>query len=602
VTQPGTYTISARCSAGSCTSADATPVIVTIRAGAFAITGVTTQQCQLVDATRGEFLVTFAPQYSGLNGSPVSLAVVNEVAATATPAPYTVRLFTDNPVVTLAATQAGSPEARYSYSWRAACIGNVSPNRPPVASAIPAQPLQQNQPYQLVLTSYFADPDGQPLRFSASGLPAGIVLTGSQLGGSPTTSGTTSATITATDPNGLQATTTVVFTVSAPDVPVPPMTGFAITGVTNLSCVAVSSSQRRISFSPVYSGLNGQPVRFRVVNESSGTTTPGPYTLQLYTDNPTITLEAVQANATATYRYNWLAGCTNQPTTPPTGNRPPTVGTALGSQMAQAGQGYTLFIPAGTFTDPDNDQLQLSVSGLPAGLSFSAAQHAITGTPSQAGTSTVQVSATDPGGLSASTSFVLTVQPASTTPTPGGFSIAGVTGVRCETLSAGERQLSFSPVYTGLTGAPVSFGVTNELVTTTAPGPYALRLYTDNPAITLTATQGGTPASYRFNWLAACATNPNGRQAVAEAGSPLSVVVLGNPVIGESVEVLIGGVAGQAVDLSLTDLAGNRLHRQQLPQVSGTERVVVPVPAGRAMTILKVSTATQHQTVKLIRQ
>jgi hypothetical protein len=322
----------------------------------------------------------------------------------------------------------------------------------------------------------------------------------------------------------------------------------------------------------------------------------------LYTDNPTITLEAVQANATATYRYNWLAGCTNQPTTPPTGNLPPTVGSALASQTAQAGQGYTLFIPAGTFTDPDNDPLQLSVSGLPAGLSFSAAQNAITGTPAQAGSSTVQVTATDPGNLSTSISFVLVVQSAATTPTPGMFSIAGVTGVRCETLSAGERQLSFSPVYTGLMGTPVSFGITNELATTTAPGPYSLRLYTDNPAITLTATQNGTQASYRFSWLAACATSANGRQAVAEAGSQLSVVVLGNPVVDESVEVVIGGVVGQAVALSLTDLVGNQLYQQLIPQAATEERVVVPVSARQAITILKVSTATQQQTLKLIRQ
>jgi hypothetical protein len=278
------------------------------------------------------------------------------------------------------------------------------------------------------------------------------------------------------------------------------------------------------------------------------------------------------------------------------------VGTGLGNQTAQAGQGYTLFIPAGTFTDPDNDALQLSVSGLPAGLSFSSALTAITGTPAQAGSSTVQVTATDGGGLSTSTSFVLTVQPAATSPTPGVFAITGVTGVRCETVTASERRLIFSPVYTGLTGAPVSFGIINEVAPTSAPGPYLVRLYTDNPAITLTATQGGTQASYRYNWLAACATNPNGRQAVAEAGSRLSVVVLGNPVVGESVEVLIGGAAGQAVELSLTDLAGNRLHQQSIPQVATEARVTVPVSAGQAITILKVSTATQQQTVKLIRQ
>jgi hypothetical protein len=174
--------------------------------------------------------------------------------------------------------------------------------------------------------------------------------------------------------------------------------------------------------------------------------------------------------------------------------------------------------------------------------------------------------------------------------------------VRCETLSAGERQLSFSPVYSGLTGESIRFGVVNELATTTAPGPYTLRLYTDNAAITLTAAQGSTQASYRYNWLAACPTNPNGRQAVAEAGTQLSVIVLGNPVVGESVEVVIRGVVGQAVTLSLTDLAGNRLHQQSILQAATEDRVVIPVPTRQAITILRVSTTNQHQEIKLIRQ
>jgi hypothetical protein len=267
-------------------------------------------------------------------------------------------------------------------------------------------------------------------------------------------------------------------------------------------------------------------------------------------------------------------------------------------QVLVVGQNYQLELSS-YFTDPDGQALTFTTTGLPAGLQLSG--NRISGSPTQAGTTTVQLTALDPGGLQAVGSVLLRVDPAPVTPTPGVFSIAGVTGVRCETLNVGERQLSFSPVYTGLTGESISFGIANELATTTAPGPYSLRLYTDNPAITLTATQGGSSVSYRFNWLAACATPGNGRQAVAEAGSRLSVIVLGNPVVGESVEVVIGGAEGQAVALSLTDLAGNRLYQQSISQAATEERVVVPVSTRQAITILKVNTATQHQTVKLIR-
>ncbi|PRY25897.1 putative Ig domain-containing protein [Spirosoma oryzae] len=572
----------------------------TLIPGEFAIRSVDTRQCQLVDASRGEYRVSFTPIYSGLNGTPVSLRVINEVDATTAPGPYTIRLYSDNPTVALLAQQAASPDARFSYAWLAACQGSVAPNRPPTTTGIPAQQLVQNQPYQLELTRYFADPDGQTLTYSSSALPAGLTLAGTTISGSPTAPGRTTVRITALDPGGLSVATDVAMQVDATPATTPPA-GFTITGVTDLTCVAVTVTERRVSFSPVYSGLDGSSVRFRAVNEQDFGTTPGPYSLRLYTDNPAVTLEAIQTGQTATYRYNWLSACGNQ--TPPTvTNRPPVVVVPIAPQSATVGQGYSFYVPANTFADPEGEPLSLRTGGLPAGLSFSASLSAITGTPTQAGTSTIELTASDPAGQSVSLNFTLQVVAGATPPPPpAGFTITGVGSVTCLSVSNTERRLSFFPQYTGVDGSPIRFRVVNEQDFGTTPGPYSLRLYTDNPAVTLEAVQTGQTATYRYNWLAACTSPANSRQAVAEASSPLSVVVLGNPVVGESVEVLIGGVAGQAVELNLTDLAGDRLHQQQIPQASGSARVVVPVPAGQAMTILKVSTATQQQTVKLIR-
>ena len=78
------------------------------------------------------------------------------------------------------------------------------------------------------------------------------------------------------------------------------------------------------------------------------------------------------------------------------------------------------------------------------------------------------------------------------------------------TVTAGERMLTFTPQYAGVTGQPISFSVVNEMLPTTSPGPYTLRLYTDNPTITLKATQTGSPseASFAYNWLAVCGEGP----------------------------------------------------------------------------------------------
>ena len=66
-----------------------------------------------------------------------------------------------------------------------------------------------------------------------------------------------------------------------------------------------------MTFSPQYSGLNGQGVTFSVVNELAATSNSGPYVLNLYTDNPVIRLRATQTGSVgeANFGYNWLSAC-----------------------------------------------------------------------------------------------------------------------------------------------------------------------------------------------------------------------------------------------------------------------------------------------------
>ena len=93
--------------------------------------------------------------------------------------------------------------------------------------------------------------------------------------------------------------------------PTPPTGTFAIVGATKISCITLGPTQRQIKFSPQYTGLNGTSVTFAVAGELQATTTSGPYTLNLYADNPTITLNALQSNVQSTFRYNWLDACNN---------------------------------------------------------------------------------------------------------------------------------------------------------------------------------------------------------------------------------------------------------------------------------------------------
>ncbi|GAB3690745.1 hypothetical protein GCM10027592_08220 [Spirosoma flavus] len=565
----------------------------------FGITGVNLVNCTTLSPNQRA--ISFTPVYSGLTGQPISFSVVNELPPTTASGPYSLTLYTDNPVIVLKATQQNTPgEASFSYNWLDACNGTPSTNTPPtVANPIGPQSATVNQGYSFVIpgnTFTDAQTPGN-LALSVSGLPAGLGFTPpATISGTPSTSAGSpfSVTVTATDPGGLSTFTVFNLTVN-PQTSTPPST-FAITGATLVNCSSLTPNRRAISFSPVYSGLNGQQITFSVVNELAPTTAAGPYQLNLYTDNPVIVLKATQQGTPgeATFNYNWLDACNNVPST----NTPPTVANPIGPQSATINVSYNFNIPANTFNDAETPgSLALSVSGLPAGLSFNPPAN-ISGTPSvsMAAPYSVTVTATDPGGLSTFTVFNLTVNPNTSTTA---FAITGATLLNCTSLSANRKSISFNPVYQGATGQAISFSVVNELTPTTNPGPYQLSLYTDNPVIVLKAVQAGTPgeATYSYNWLAAC-------NAMARVGAPetsLEVVVLGNPVIGESVEVGVKGAAGSALRLRVVNAQGHPVHEQTIDQAGSDERIRVHVGQTSGIYLLDVSIPGQRQTIKLVK-
>jgi hypothetical protein len=405
--------------------------------------------------------------------------------------------------------------------------------------------------------------------------------------------------LTATDPGNLSTSTSFVLRVTAPASPTS-VGSFALVGVSTLSCTPIVAGRIDISFSPRYAGLDGSAVSFSVANELAPTTAAGPYSLQLYTDNPIITLRAVQSGVVTSFAYHWLAAC-NGGGTPTPANTAPRVAQAVGPQSTTVGQGYTLSI-ASVFTDTETpDNLVLSASGLPPGLSLRGTS--ISGTPSLSGTSTVVLTASDPGSLSVSTSFVLRVSPATGNPPLAGFGITGVQALSCVTVSSGQRSVSFLPQYSGLSGQAVRFEVVNELAATTNPGPYTLQLYTDNPLITLKASQAGSPgeASFSYNWLSACPANPGARRG-AEPLAPLRVVVLGNPVVGETVEVEVRGAAGESLRLQLLSEQGYRVDEQGVEQARPVEWFRLRVGPSAGVYLLQVVSPGRSQTLKIIKQ
>jgi VCBS repeat-containing protein len=99
-------------------------------------------------------------------------------------------------------------------------------------------------------------------------------------------------------------------------------------------------------------------------------------------------------------------------------NDAPVVATPLADQSSAEDAAVSFTLPAGSFTDVDNATLALSATltngtALPAWLSFNAATGAFSGTPplNFNGDLSITVTATDSGGLSASSAFALNITP-----------------------------------------------------------------------------------------------------------------------------------------------------------------------------------------------
>ncbi|GAB3989674.1 hypothetical protein GCM10028807_15090 [Spirosoma daeguense] len=307
---------------------------------------------------------------------------------------------------------------------------------PIVLNPISPQSATASQAFSLTIAdNVFTDGETPGnLTLSVSGLPAGLSFTApATISGTPSTTLTTpllsSVTVTATDTGGLSISTTFPLTVYP---------AFSIIGVTLSGCTVVAPNRRAVQLTPIYVGLNGQPIRFSIENEFIPTYSSGPYRLELNVDSPIIVLKAMQQDhpGEASFTYNWVAACSGSST-------PPTVVTSISPQSVTVNQPFSFTLPANTFTDAETpSSLSLLATNLPTGTRFTAparisgAFSTTTGTPF-----TITVRAYDPGGLSVSTTFQLSVIP-STLPCPSMHSVKAGNWNDASVWSCGRVPLS----------------------------------------------------------------------------------------------------------------------------------------------------------------
>jgi hypothetical protein len=225
--------------------------------------------------------------------------------------------------------------------------------------------------------SYQITASNSPTSYNATGLPAGLSVNTSTgaITGIPTTSGTSSVTISATNANGTgSATLTVTIATGAP----------SITSSTSASGTVGSAFSYQItaSNSPTSYNATGLPGGLSV-NTSTGVISGTPTAAG--TDS--ITISATNASGT---------GSATLTLTIATGGSAPSI-TSSTTANGTVGSAFSYQITA------SNSPTSYNATGLPGGLSVNTSTGVISGTPTTAGNSSITISATNANGTGSST-------------------------------------------------------------------------------------------------------------------------------------------------------------------------------------------------------
>ncbi len=336
--------------------------------------------------------------FTDANGDMLSYTATSSVPAVATASIsgtlITVRgVAPGNTSVTVTATDPGGLQAQQSFQV-------MVPNRAPQPrGTMPPVTVPAGRSNPVDAASYFTEPDGETLAYSATSSPpsvASVSVAGSTVTVTALAKGTANVTVTATDPGGLSATQTFQATVPnrAPEAgdPIPDMEVFV-------------GDSEEVDASDHFTDPDGDRLTYEARSSRSGVAT-------VSVSGSTVTVEAVaqgsaEVTVTASDPEGLDARQTFEVTVP---NRAPvSVGTI--PEMEVDPDSEEAVDVSVYFTDPDGDRLTYGASSSrssTARVSVSGSTVTVTGVAK--GTATVTVTARDPAGSTARQTFEVTVR------------------------------------------------------------------------------------------------------------------------------------------------------------------------------------------------
>jgi len=399
-----------------------------------------------------------------------------------------------NTTVTVTASDPGGLQGQQSFAV-------MVPNRAPEPRGTLANvTLPVGQTTTIQVAQYFSEPDGQTLTYSANASDpsvAGVSIAGSTVTVAALAKGTATVTIVASDPDGLSATQSFVFTVPNRE-PVPVGTIGAQTievGETATIDVATSFDDPDDD-ALTYTAASSIPTVARTSVSGSAVTISavGPGVT-------TVTITAADDDqATATQRVR---------VTVPQPNRPPQRVGSIPAQSINVGASATV-VASSYFSDPDGDALTYTAtSSTPTVARTSVSGSTVTISGLAAGSTTVTVTARDPDGLTATQTAQVTVQRPNRAPTQVGT-------IPAQSLNPGRTgTVNASLYFTDPDGDALSYSAASSnpvIARTTVLGSTVTisAVTTGSTTITVTARDpGGLTATQTFSVSVASAGAPD---------------------------------------------------------------------------------------------
>ena len=282
------------------------------------------------------------------------------------------------------------------------------PNRgPQPRGTVPNVMVPVGRTATVEASQYFSEPDGESLTYAASASDAGVAsvsVAGSTITATAEAKGSTTLTITASDPGGLTATQSFRFTVpNRPPVPV---------GGIGAQTIEVGQSVT-VDVAASFSDPDNDPLTYTAASSI-------PAVARTSVSGSAVTITAAGPGATTitiTARDDERETATQQVSvTVPQPNRAPQRVGSIPAQTIDVGERATVNASQ-YFTDPDSDALSYAAASSRSSVArVSVSGSTVTITGAGAGSATITVTARDPEGLTATQQARVTVSQANRAP------------------------------------------------------------------------------------------------------------------------------------------------------------------------------------------